>query len=138
MNKYTLASHCYGTILGHDVVLLDLAQCQKERQYVLLKNGASVVSTILAESGSELDTPGIEQDIEAMSNAGWLVTTSDPAEPTRLVSTIPNPNRIRGPFWLPCGSAPFVAPHRWSSPGKCLCASHFRACFFAHAQKQYR
>lgn len=98
MNKYTLASHCYGTILGHDVVLLDVAQRQKERQYVLLKNGASVIPALLTGTAGSGD-PALAAIIEAMAKAGWLID-----RPDHFVSTTTGASRKQRASWLPPGN----------------------------------
>lgn len=70
--KYLLAPHLYASTLGQDVILLDLAQPQKDRHYALVRNGAAFFSAILQDDIPESPNQEVEQAIAACLNAGWL------------------------------------------------------------------
>lgn len=93
-NRYTLAPSVYIAGMGKDALLLDLAQLQKDRQYVLIKGGAplfaavltgqertNIVTSLVERHGFPKKT--IEQSIDACFNAGWIVDnpTSSPSWP---------------------------------------------------------
>lgn len=86
MNKrqYTLAASVYMAEIERDVILLDLAQQQKDQQYVFIKGGAllfpailmgqdraSVVSSLAEKHGFSQEAVG--QGIDTCLHAGWLV-----------------------------------------------------------------
>lgn len=104
--QYTLAPSVYIAGMDNDAILLDLAQLQKDRQYVLIKGGAllfpailrsqertSIVASLTEMHGFPKKT--VEQSIDACFKAGWVVE--------KLASSFqpPNSKRLWRLRWFP-------------------------------------
>lgn len=81
---YILAPSVYIARMDRDALLLDLAQPQKDQQYVLIKGGALLFSAILmGQERSSIvaslanmygfPTKTIEQSIDSCFRAGWII-----------------------------------------------------------------